>query len=898
MKQEIRFKGLSLAGDEHSAQPGELSLCAGVELHDGTLRASVLEGSDIAGGAVLTGRLVYVHQTQVYTHYISLKEEEVEEEGETVVQHTLYSSTAGEGGWTSVTIATDADFDVDKIQDIKHVGNTLVCITPTGIHYCLCKGEEYLYIGQKPPFLEMLFSLKTIEIAPYIGDLFYRETGLSIDAAFTENYGLEFREGVRDLITESVYAVMNEADSKAAEHNAFISPFFLRYCYRLYDGSVFMHSAPIYMRAQSGDTSYQLFTPNYWLDSSSPYGRSSASSVSDPVDVDSFSVCFQWSPSVLQYTINDYTGHILSDLKNNWSDIVDSVDVYVSIPLNQNDQSRKISELKGVYHYVNKDYLMFKTYKIEDKKYDERLLNLGQFFKIASIPINGMADTGTAQNLPVEAGVLSALASQELMTDDYLSHNILQPSGLFVYNQRLNIYAITETLSNIFPAYMLYQYFERNGSLYIKGMQVFIKTEKGENVVINKRSAHDVFFFNYQPVCYPDPRAYKMRLVLSNGFYYDLELKPCSALNAAMCVSFGGTCSVVSHEYTDEDEPYAPETDNSLPRLNRIYTSEIDNPFYFPLNGRNTVGIGVIRGVAAVTRALSQGQVGSHDMMVFSTDGIWVMKVSKEGTYSDMHNISREVCSNVKSICQLDQSVVFATERGLSLFRESDARLLSDVLDGPIPKWDVLLPSLVAAFPADGTPAEQSVSRLLSFGTPAVEMFNVGRVFYDYASSRVVVLPSDSTVGESVALVYSLRDEAWSTMVIPEIKSIQPGYPSPFVQLSDGSVMVLDKPYGYAAASSATPGLIITRTLTFSDTMDVIRGYSQYADSDVGPVLYFFGSNDQRHWQPIGTSARMFQNYMPGRPFRFFRIAVYMQMRPSEEYQELLLEVVNKYGKL
>ena len=120
------------------------------------------------------------------------------------------------------------------------------------------------------------------------------------------------------------------------------------------------------------------------------------------------------------------------------------------------------------------------------------------------------------------------------------------------------------------------------------------------------------------------------------------------------------------------------------------------------------------------------------------------------------------------------------------------------------------------------------------------------------------------------------------------------------MQLGDGKVMILDKTYGYAGGvdTPTVPGLIITRTLTFSDTMDVIRGYAQYADSAVAPTIYIFGSNDQRSWQSLGTSNRWFYNYMPGRPFRFFRIAVYMQMKPSEEYQQVEMEAINKYAKL
>jgi hypothetical protein len=335
---------------------------------------------------------------------------------------------------------------------------------------------------------------------------------------------------------------------------------------------------------------------------------------------------------------------------------------------------------------------------------------------------------------------------------------------------------------------------------------------------------------------------------------------------------------------------------------NRIITSEVDNPYYFPLEGRNAVGIGSVKGIAAVTRALSQGQVGDHDLVIFSTDGIWVLKVSSTGTYMSSHNISREVCSNVRSICQLDQSIVFATQRNLSKFVESDVVSISEVLDGPIPNLVTMLPGLKEWFSTDtpvGSHPDANIWQMLNWGTPAVDMFNHGRVFYDYAGLRVIVLTAD-TSNASVALVFSIRDLAWSTMCVPAIKAVMPGYPSPFVQLGDGKVMILDKQYDYTVPQNAVAktGLIVTRTLTFSDTMDVLRGFRQLTDCAQPSLLFFYGSNDQRTWKMIGQTARDFYEYLPGHPYRFFRIAINTSMLPNEEYQQLELEVINKYAKL
>ena len=115
---------------------------------------------------------------------------------------------------------------------------------------------------------------------------------------------------------------------------------------------------------------------------------------------------------------------------------------------------------------------------------------------------------------------------------------------------------------------------------------------------------------------------------------------------------------------------------------NKIYTSEVNNPFYFPLAGINTVGTGEIVGIRSTTKALSQGQFGQFPLYAFSSDGIWALQLSDAGLYSSIQPISRDVCNNPDSITQLDSSIVFSTERGLKLLQGSDISLLSSSLEG------------------------------------------------------------------------------------------------------------------------------------------------------------------------------------------------------------------------
>ena len=94
--------------------------------------------------------------------------------------------------------------------------------------------------------------------------------------------------------------------------------------------------------------------------------------------------------------------------------------------------------------------------------------------------------------------------------------------------------------------------------------------------------------------------------------------------------------------------------------------------------------------------------------------------------------------------------------------------------------------------------------------------------------------------------------------------------------------------------------MFITRTLSFSSLMQVIQGFQQLHNcpSANNPRLFTYGSNDGINWKYIGNSNRAHAQYLPGHPFRYFRIAILVRMLPKESYSRLLLDVIGKYQKL
>lgn len=908
MKENIRFRGLTRNRDEQGVEHGEMSICGGVELYDGALRVSVLEGTRLADGdPIVNGedfRLIYVHHTAMYTSYITKGAS-----GGLFYSFEYYDSDLGRKKWVDATLPRGG---TGRIRSVNSVGNTLVMLYDDGLHYWLATpatydgqpSVSYKYLGQQPPFLELQFNLKRswfnsvisnypLPFRPQNDNIFIEHSILDISGDRAH-----IKKEYKGEVTEMVHANINWATSQVVGSGCFYAPFLIRYCYRLFDGtSLIMHSPPVMLIPQ-------LHSP-----------------VRNNIEFEGDMKVYLMMCDLQVKCLNP---SVINDLKD-WSDIVKSVDIFVTPQISRIDTTKlvetasfvdtseqrdEVSLIDGQMIDIESDYhdfyyqillmLNLDVPLIPEKDYHSMVSQASTFFKLKSVNIADVSKeldpTLSGQHifgtLDFEPSILKNITVQEQMKDDYKTHNLLLPAttdsgGMFVYNHRLNVYGISEKLFGGFSPDVLFPY-SASGTTVTEA-DVWINTEHGLRRVSKEGSWTVLDWLIQNGYCfYPDSRA--VRLNLAAGSVSHLRsLAGANELNGAFSFLPGpGELDALPLVIIDSD---------IVPLSNKIYTSRADNPFYFPNlpgeSGINTVGTGDIIGAAAVTRALSQGQVGDHDLVVFATDGLWAGKVSATGTYSNFHNYSREVCANPDSICQLDQSVLFATERSISRTVEQEVISITDVLDGPFFDVEQRLPGLVA-YLTDQSLAD--VLRLVAFDTAPDVYYRRGKVFYDYMSSRIIVFREDLS-SESIALVFSIRDQAWSTMDIPPLRAVVAGYPTPYVQDTSGIVTRLDTPYDHTSETLHN-GIVVTRTLTYSDTMDLIRGFRQLTDASHMPLLFFYGSNDQRSWQEIGRSARAFHNYIPGHPFRFFRVAIVMQMLTAERYQQLELEIVNKYAKL
>lgn len=945
MNKNIRYQGISLTPDELAAPEGSLALSANVEIHDASLRPSLIKGTPttypltVAGN---TAHLQYVHKTTAYTHFIATR-------GTGLYWFHENGSLGGSGAYQIVSL--------DNITKIESVGNTLIVLDADGIHYILWDGKQnkYKYLGQQPPFVDLQFALSEQKTC----DDWQAKKGDVTNIAVPEQEGIDNDDftisgttvklkNQQSLFTEAAWAVINRTNAVTAEKGYFYAPFLVRYCYRLYDGSSILHSAPIIMPVAIKDP-FRVIYHDVHKDGEGNVDVKHTRVFF--VEDNSMEYVLTYYPSAVALTYRNRTSSAFTTLKNNWKDIVKSIDIFVSPQVTPYKQDSLISSMsfknenwgvrdaqvkslvpdldgmlesyEGIDFWVMSDEDFFDRAALDlprmsEEEYVTALRNTSNFFLFHSF---NLEDTLATSFTEINDGInTQGIVAREQMTDDYKTHNLLLPmdtgkSSLYVYNHRLNASALKERLYEGFPLLSawsddVYSY------MTVRRIIVILQTDQGPKTVIQSFASGNsvsVAQLSSWLFFYPDARAVKTIIeVYVDGSvrHWIFPMKQHPQLNGAYAdIPFTLKPELIIHtQITPTPGAYSATVDDLVEMPNKIYTSEVNNPYYFPVSGINTVGTGTVLGMASTTRALTQGQFGQFPLIAFTTDGIWALSVSSTGSYSAIHPISRDVCTNPKSVCQLDQSVAFVNTRGLARVVEQNVVPMSEQLIGPWTDIEHVFDELFTYFQS-----KPDIQKLIRFSDDPISFLQSAVLLYDSASARILCIPAtpasaDVTADSQVIFAYSTTDQTWSTLITKVILAAVAGYPHPYIQQQDGYVICLGTPYPYdsvpltagsgSAAAQPIDGLILSRALSFGDAMYAIADIAHHKMAASRPMMFIYGSNDLRQWHYIGHTKKTHVSYLPAHSYRYFRIALALSLRPSEQYISTSLTVFEKFPKL
>ena len=894
MIQEIKYNGFTANPSDYECPDGDLAMSVGLVPEDGALKSVLPPKVLFSLGE--NQKVVFIHQTSAFKYYIIL---------DTSTNETFFTDGDTESAQFLQHLYNFPS--AVEIYSFNSVGNTLIALTSTGAHYLLWKSlsEGYLYLGTHLPECPISFGLQ----GEMIRDDEFTINFDNIDF-FDGDVWKDFTDNNKTRITEQVLAKVNKfiADN-STNVGKFMFPFFVRYAYRLYDGSLTMHSAPVLMVCSS-DLAPQCFVTHM-------HGEDTSTAINQAT------LRLAGMFHQLDYAVTKDTA--ITELEN-WNDIIKSVDIFVSAPIytyNQNgectrflatDYSDCYSICKNVgqkadtatfpirYQKSRFSELYAFTFEPTAMTYPAWRLMLPMrdgdaikgditdnhlFYFLKSVNVTDLKTERTI--IPVNKEYLQSLVTREVMTDDYDSHDLLIPKYSYNYNSRFNIANLKKQLFTGFPSAAMFSFTDGNVHNFsdvppasmdycVSVLVYYFIKQDGRDIVVRGDVGSFGLSTPFLWLFYPNTNAYKAVLEINQylSTYYEVPLEPHPTLNGAYY--FGGWEGInvsENEKYSSFDVSTLAERTIDVP--NKIYTSEVNNPFYFPVLGINTIGTGTILGIISAAKALSQGQFGQFPLYAFSTDGVWALEVSDTGTYSAKQPITRDVCINPDSITQIDSAVLFATDRGIMLISGSETVCLSESINSrdlfslsDLPAAD----KLVGVF--NQFAGEQERITLENASLLPFREFLVGcRMIYDYTGQRILVYnPS-----VSYAYVYSLKSKTWG-MIHSEITDNVNAYPDALAMVSGNKLVSFS-----TSDAEGITALIVTRPFKLGQpdvlkTIDTIiqRGYFQ--SSHVSQVLY--GSRDLFNWHIVWSSTDKYLRGFRGSPYKYFRLALICKLDKAE----------------
>ena len=849
-RQEVILKGLTHSPSDYDCQDGELATCLNLINEDGALhpihQPIIVESSkNITIHQYSSIELVHkvTHNQAIHSHYIICSSDPQDRERWGWIEHDSVDDTPTE-------FLLGDDFHVNSVCAI---GNVLCFVGVKTTKYAIWKNGSYLVFGKD----DLHFGVE-------IANTYHQDLTLKVEAGddfykyfIVEDGNLKLYFNTSAIGTRKMFTDLDAiANKKLAELG---TEYLKRNVFgvaalRLYDGTYINVSNPFVLpSAESNFISRKINVYKNPVTPTAPNGKTITSGVG----------------------INKYTIEIreIGNLQQ-YDDIVQGVDVFLT-----NGES---------FYQIDKSYPLASQDDIEwlflddmgERDVHDTIGNM-PFYHSIFIPLSEFGYPQVVKR-PTQTEENISLAD--------LNRISFGGTTAITYNNRLHIAGIRKNIDSSLvrqpygyknEEYLtaIYEIPTNNGTYYLNGyignwqdiIAVPISDVK-EIVVYEKRTS------GY--------RKKRFTLYSPSNFGLSFFVK---TLTGGIDDIMGGDW----HDITESDwnaikqkaDSFAVSNSDDSYQPSLIRVSEADNPLVFPAKNSVQVGSSIVSAMAANTRPISEGQFGDAPLYAFTDEGVWVLMLGEEGTYIARQPANRDICSNPNGILQIDDAVLFPTERGIMMQRGRESECITDVLDG---------------FPFDFTLIYSHSKENLYYPISILELqdFEDGEVayvrfrkymknanmIYDYYDSRIIVFNHKY----SYAYVYSLKSNLWGTMVNVFAKRVN-SYPESYAINYAGKIVnvYVEEP------SDNIPFFFCTRPLTLGQgdshkTMFtcLIRGYWT-CDSNESNGQILFGSNDMKHWFYIGSSIDNNLRNLVGSPYRYFRVAVIGKMNADESISSI-----------
>lgn len=848
-RQEVILKGLTHSPSDYDCQDGELATCLNLINEDGALhpiqQPIIVESSKyITIPQDSSIELVHkvTHNQAIHSHYIIRTSDPRDRE---------------RWGWEEQDSADDTitefllgdDFHVNSVCAI---GNVLCFVGIKTTKYAIWRNGSYLVFGKE----DLQFGVE-------IANTYHQDLTLKVEAGdnfydyfIVENATLHIYNNTSAIGTRKMFtdldAIVNkklaELGTEYLKRNVFGVA-----ALRLYDGTYINISNPFVLpSAESNAVSRKINIYESPVKPDAPNGKTITSGVG----------------------INKYTIEIRGVVNlQQYEDIVQGVDIFLT-----NGES---------FYQIDKSYPLgsgdFKYLYLNDMNARDVHDTIGNmpFYHSIFIPLSEFEHPKVVKR-PTQTEENISLAD--------LNRIAFGGTTAITYNNRLHIAGIRKNIDSslVLQPYgyknkkyltAIYEIPTSNGTYYLNGsfgnwqdiIAVPISDVKEMVVYVNYTSGYQ-----------------KKRFTLYSPSNFGLSFFVKTLAGGIDAIMGDDVYNITESDWNaikqKADSFAASNSDDSYqPSLIRV--SEAENPLVFPAKNSVQVGSSIVSAMAANTRPISEGQFGDAPLYAFTDEGVWVLMLGEEGTYIARQPANRDICSNPKGILQIDDAVLFPTERGIMMQRGRESECITDVLDG-FP-FDF---TLIYSYSEENQYYPLSILELQDFEEEEVAYVRFRKymknadMIYDYYDSRIIVF----NPRYSYAYVYSLKSNLWGTIVNVFAKRVN-SYPESYAINKAGKIVnvYVEEP------SDNIPFFFCTRPLTLGQgdnhkTMFtcIIRGYWTCETSESnGQIL--FGSNDMKHWFYIGSSIGNSLRNLVGSPYRYFRVAVIGKMNADESISRI-----------
>ncbi|WP_289686912.1 hypothetical protein [Muribaculum intestinale] len=312
MIKEIKYSGYTATPSDYECHDGDLDIALNFTTDDGSLHPSLppLQIAKVPDGQHILG-IHTLHSEK--KNFISWRHS-ADQPDKFEILSCQYPDTA-----TACIIAT-IPF---KPQSMAILGNTLAIATDSKVLFSLWKDNRYIYLGSAPEFINIEFALS---LRGCLGTGWHKLSFATNPFGYgreSEGIGSSSKENPRHIEGE---ARRNDSDNAIMAHfnlsvhdqvtsnGYFYQPFFIRYAFRLFDGSYAWLSSPVLMLPA-------VAPPFFEVDG---YDSSNRNYFQD-ISVHGHSIPF----FQLFYRVLPFSKEAIDA----WSDIISGIDFFVSPPI-------------------------------------------------------------------------------------------------------------------------------------------------------------------------------------------------------------------------------------------------------------------------------------------------------------------------------------------------------------------------------------------------------------------------------------------------------------------------------------------------------------------------------------------------------------------------------------